>query len=112
MRGRLCQCGCGRVVKSRRAAAKWASQACVPRSVRAANCRKGRRTYAYRRRALAFKADLDRVVGRSLTREDLLAVLQAVYKRAYNTGFQAGKSAARRGDVAIALAAAKEREAA
>lgn len=91
---------------------KYCCAACVPRALRVANCRQGRRTYAYRRRSLAFKADLERIAGRPLTRGDLLAVFQTVYKRAYNSGFQAGKGAARRGDEALSLAAARDREAA
>ncbi len=76
---------CGARVKHRHAL--YCSSACVPRSVRADNCRRGRATFAYRRRAVAFRADLARLAGR-VSRGELLAVLWNVYKRGYNSGWQ------------------------
>lgn len=89
---------------------KYCSVACVPRSVRSAAGSKGRKTFAYRRRAMAYRADVDRL-GRTPTREDILAVLQTVYVRAYNSGFQLGLRAAETRDTS-ALARAIDREAA
>ena len=105
----LCRCGCGRQVNHRHG--KYASIACIPRELRVANCRKGRATYAYRRRAVAFKGDLDLLTraGRRVSREDLLAILQRVYRRAYNSGFQCGLRAGRlRDNQAIEFARARE----
>jgi hypothetical protein len=79
--------GCPNRVKLRRCT--WCSQACVPREVRAENCRKSRATYAYRIRRQQFAEELARLTDRRVTREDLLATFQAVYQRAYNSGFQA-----------------------
>lgn len=84
----LCACGCRQRVKSRDC--RFASPQCVPRSLRADNCRRGRRTFAYRRRALAFRDDLARLTagGRRITREDLLVAFHRVYRRGYNSGFR------------------------
>jgi hypothetical protein len=90
--------------------AKYCSLACVPRQVRADACRKGRQTFAYRRRAAAYREDLSRL-GRTPTREDIVAILHRVYKRAYNTGYQVALRAAVSGD-RHALTRAKERDAA
>lgn len=89
---------------------KYCSPACVPRSVRVENCRRGRKTFAYRRRAMAFRADLERL-GRTPTREDLVALLHTVYRRGYNAGFQVGCRAAKEGDTQ-SLRLARERGAA
>lgn len=106
---RLCAtCGIRRVKGAHN---RFCSQACVPRSLRQANCRKGRKTFAYRRRALAFRGDLERI-GRSTTREDLLDVFNAIYKRAYNSGFQTGKKRRDELDAAMVLPAARDRGAA
>lgn len=90
--------------------AKYCCVACIPRSVRAAACTKGRKNFAYRRRAATYRNDLDGL-GRTPTREDILAVLQKVYVRAYNAGFQVGLRAAMTDD-RFALARAQERNAA
>jgi hypothetical protein len=79
-------------VRVRGAKNKYASFGCIPKAVRIAAGRKGRKNYAYRRRAEAFRADLERM-PQSFTREDLLELLQRVYVRAYNSGFQQGKRA-------------------
>ena len=70
---------------------KFCSQACVPRSIRQDNCQRGRKTFAYRRRAQLFRADLARIDKR-IPREELMAVVWTIYKRAYNSGFQVGKA--------------------
>ncbi len=104
----LCRtCGVNRVKDPKHT---FCSPGCVPRSVRQDNCRRGRKTFAYRRRALSFREDLDRL-GRTPTREDMLAIFQRVYRRAYNSGFQAGRTARLMGDVG-ALTRAMERGAA
>jgi len=82
----------------------------VPKAIRQANCRKGRKTWAYKRRSAAFRADLERL-GQRVSREDLLDVFQAIYKRAYNSGFQCGRALSA-ADEGIAFAAARERGAA
>lgn len=76
--------------------------------------RKGRLLWAYRRRALAFHADIDRLVagGRTITREDLLDVFTVVAKRHYNSGYQTGRSRRTALDQGAAMAAAKQRGAA
>lgn len=86
---RLCACGCGNRVKFRRC--RYASHACVPKSLRAENCRRGRATYAYRCRMRIFNAEVAALNGRSVTREDLLAVFMRIYTRAYNSGFRTGQ---------------------
>ena len=67
---------------------------CVPRSVRQEGCRKGRRNFAYRRRAQMFRADLARI-DRNVTREELIDLFWLIYKRAYNAGFQVGQDGGR-----------------
>ena len=76
--------------------------------------RKGRLAWAYRRRALAFRADLERLTadGEKVSREDLLDVFMAVYKRAYNSGFQTGLTRCSSRDQEAAFLAAKQRGAA
>lgn len=90
----------------------YCSPQCVPKAVRSAAGRKGRKNFAFRRRTQCFSADLDRL-GQRPTREDMLAVMNTVYKRAYNTGFQAALSVRERKEhPGIALAQAEERGAA
>lgn len=83
---RLCLCGCNRPVKHARNL--WATPQCVPTWKRAENCRKGRQTYAYRRRARLYRdlvlQHVDEPAARSggrITREMLLALCQAVARR-------------------------------
>lgn len=83
-----CACGCGRRVRS--AKNLWATLACVPRSVRAAGARKGRRNFAYRKRRELFSRELADLQGRTLTREALLDAFKRIYTRGYNSGYQAG----------------------
>lgn len=104
----LCQ-GCG-VVRVKSFQNKYCSVACVPLSVRSEGGRRGRRVYAYRRRALAYRGDLERL-GRTPTREDIIAMLHKVYKRGYNTGYQVALRSALTND-RYALQRAKERDAA
>jgi hypothetical protein len=104
----LCK-GCGLIrVKSHQN--RYCSLACVPRSVRAEGGRRGRRVYAYRRRAMAYRDDLERL-GRTPTREDIIDMLHTVYKRAYNTGYQVAMRASLTND-RHALTRAKARDAA
>lgn len=86
----FCRCGCGRRV--RRHANRWASQACVPRSVRVEAAIKGRKAYAYRVRRVKFAAVIDRLSGRLLSREDLFDVLAKVDRSAYASGYNAGRN--------------------
>lgn len=81
-----CLCGCGERVKEYRH--KYASQACVPRSIRADNCRRGRRTWAYRRRALTFREEYARCFDgvRVATKETILSFGQALYDKGYAAG--------------------------
>lgn len=104
----FCLCGCGRRVK--RVRCRYYTLSCVPTSVRVEGARKGRLAYTFRRRAEAFRADLDRM-GRRGTREDFLVILQGVYRRAYNSGYNVGYRAGATKD-STALAHAKRREAA
>ena len=80
---------CGHTVKGRDN--RFCSPACVPKSIRQDNYRRGRKTFAYRRRALCFRSDLERL-GRSFSREELLTVFWTVYKRGYVTGFKTGRA--------------------
>ncbi len=73
---------------------RFCSPGCVPREVYAANCRRGRATYAYRRRAILLKEYLDRVSGRAITREDLCELLWAFGQTRYNAGLHVGLRAA------------------
>jgi hypothetical protein len=104
----FCLCGCGRRVK--RIRCRFYTLSCVPTSIRVEGARKGSKTYAYRRRAKAFRADMDRL-GTSGTREDFAVILQQVYRRAYNSGYNVGYRAGIRKD-STALLHAKRREAA
>jgi hypothetical protein len=103
---RLCLCACGVRVKGRKN--RYASIHCIPHATRVAAGRKGRKNYAYRRRAEVFRADLERL-PRQLTREDLLELLMRVYRRSYNSGFQAGQ---RTQDPELDLLRARDRGAA
>jgi hypothetical protein len=104
---RFCKCGCKqRVIEN---VHRWLPGH-MPASVRSDAGRKGRQNFAYRRRALCFRADLEQL-GRTPTREDLLAVFHRVYKRGYNSGYQVGERAGRVGDTQ-ALPLARIREAA
>lgn len=84
----LCLCGCGERV--RRSENRYASHACVPKSLRLAGIMKGRRNFAYRRRALFFRAEHQRLTaaGGRLTTEDLLETFARVYERGYANGHQ------------------------
>lgn len=104
----LCACGCGARVK--RSKCRYASVECIPREIRQAAGSKGRRTYAYRRRAMAYRQDLERL-GRHPTREDLLTVFHRIYRRGYNSGFQVGRIAGATQDTG-SIARARAREAA
>lgn len=69
---------------------KYCSAECVPKSVRQANCQKGRKTFAYRRRAVIFREHLARM-DRSITREELTEVFWSIYRQAYASGFHVGR---------------------
>jgi hypothetical protein len=86
----LCACGCGKVVR-RPTENRYASQACVPLSVRLEGIQKGRARYIYRCRATLFR-DVVQRLGTSSTREDLVAMLMEVYLRGYNRGHRAASS--------------------
>ncbi len=87
---KLCACGCGRAVSNPRRNT-WATPQCVPSWKRAENCRKGRKTYAYRRRAQLYRdlivRHVDQEAARNrgrITREMLLALCQAVADRVWD----------------------------
>jgi hypothetical protein len=75
-------------VKGRRN--RFCSPGCIPKSERQAWCLKGRKTYAYRRRAVILKQHLDRLTGRHVTKEELLDVLWAYGKQQYANGYHVG----------------------
>lgn len=85
---KLCECGCGQPVR-RPWEHRFASQACVPLSVRMEGIRKGRARYIYRRRAQYF-ADLVARLDARVTRDDLMTVLMEAFQRGYNRGYRAG----------------------
>lgn len=87
----LCAAGCGRRVKGRKN--HWCSPQCVPRSKRAENCRQGRKTFAYRRRAIFFRSVLERLTEgrRRVSTEAILDAFQAAYNRGYQNGYHAGR---------------------
>lgn len=70
---------------------RFCSHACIPKSARQQWCKKGRKTYAYRRRAIMLKRYLDRLSGKRVTREELCEVLWEFGKVRYNVGFQVAK---------------------
>lgn len=94
---------CGTRVKGRDN--RYCCQGCIPKSIRQAACRKGRKTYAYRRRAILLKRYLDRLSGRSITREELIDVLWEYGKTQYHNGYHVGRADG-------SLQDAKERQAA
>jgi hypothetical protein len=87
--GPPCLCGCGkRVLRASRATGqpiRYASRACVPPEV----WRKGRQTFAFRKRAELFNDLLSRM-GRKLSKEDLFTAFQHAYTKGYNAGYKAG----------------------
>ena len=87
--GPLCLCGCGRrVLKANRAPGqpiRYASRECVPAEV----WRRGRRTWAFRKRAELFNGLLSRM-DRKLSKEDLFTAFQHAYTKGYNAGYKAG----------------------
>ena len=93
----LCRAGCGERVKTW--ANRWCSPKCIPPESRITAGQKGRKTFAYRKRAEMFSADVDRLPAR-MTREDLMASHMRVYYRGYNAGFMVGRNGYRRSDVA------------
>ena len=83
-----CLCGCRRRVKGWHN--RYFSKACITPAQRAAFCRMGRTTFAYRKRSEKFSHELVRL-GPKFTREDLLASFQRIAVVNYNSGWQAGK---------------------
>lgn len=82
---RLCQtCGVKRV-KGRDN--RFCSLACIPKTERREWILKGRKTYAYRRRAIYLKPLLDRLSGTRITREELCDVLWQARKDGYAAGY-------------------------
>lgn len=88
-RGPLCLCGCGRVCLVN---CRWASRRCIPHEVRSHLASVARRASAVRQRLRRYKAVLDRLAGRRLTREDLAAVLYEEFR----VGYKAHQDAVRR----------------
>lgn len=68
---------------------RFCSQACVPYETRAASCRKSRKTFAYRRRAVFFADVFARMTeGRTrVTKEAVLDALMEAYTRGYGNGY-------------------------
>jgi hypothetical protein len=97
-------CATCRIVRVKGRDNRYCSPMCVPRSLRAAACQKGRKTYAYRRRAILLKRYLDRLDKR-ITREELCTVLWEFGKERYCAGYHVGRA---RGD----WLAVKDRDAA
>lgn len=91
MRPRVCACGCGQPVTNPRARFLVRHNIRVAKPDRRLAGHKGRATFAYRCRARLFAREVESLRGRSLTREELLAVFQRIYYRAYNAGYQCGK---------------------
>lgn len=46
--------------------------------------------FAYRARMRAFNEEIGKLQARSVTRAQLLDVFNRIYRRGYNTGYQAG----------------------
>jgi hypothetical protein len=84
----FCRCGCGRRVK--RLPNVHYERACRPKESFSAASRKGNRAYSYKSRRLKFQAELEQLPQR-LTREDLVAAFYRIYRRAYNSGWNACK---------------------
>lgn len=70
--------------------ARYCSCQHVPLSVRQANGRKSRQAYAYKVRMQRFEREIKALRGRTITREDLLAVFKMLSNRAYQSGYTAG----------------------
>ncbi len=85
----LCQCGCGERVKGWHQT--YATPQCVPFAIRSAAAKKARRLFAYRRRAIFFREQIERLFsgGPQITREDIATVFDAVYDRGWTNGYHA-----------------------
>ncbi len=81
-RGKFCGCGCG---KRCFVGCTYASHACVPRGVRATIASTSRQKGAIRKRLERYRATLDRLAGRRITREDLAALLDDEFRRGYQS---------------------------
>lgn len=83
-----CACGCGRSVLRRH---RRYLRECVPRELRASGGSKGRRNFAYRRRALRYRTELQALMlrGTTLSTESLLELCERIWRRAYMTGYHA-----------------------
>ena len=75
-------------VKGRRN--RFCCAGCVPKSVRQANCRKGRKTYSQQRRALMLDRFVNRLPQRT-TKADIKTVMWEYGRLQYNYGFKAGR---------------------
>lgn len=84
--GPLCACGCGRRCLKR---ARYASFACVPKSVRTNALRDGWAKASQRHRAIRFKKDIDRLlVDGKISRGELIAFAHEIYERGYHAAVQ------------------------
>lgn len=55
--------------------------------MRVTSARASRKAWTYNQRAVKFRADLAQLEGH-ITREDLLALMMKVYRRAYLSGYK------------------------
>ncbi len=85
----MCKAGCGQRIK--RSDHEYCSHQCVPRSIRSEGARKGRKAFAYRRRAMLFRRVFERMAdGRQeLSKEAILDAFMEVYREGYNRGHRA-----------------------
>jgi hypothetical protein len=90
---RLCET-CRRPVKRR--GCRWCSPTCVPSSARAIWAQASRRMFSYRRRVTFFRAELNRLQGQTVTRDELYALLDRVERRGYQRGYHAADEKWRR----------------
>lgn len=92
----LCKCGCGARVKRRHR--QYASLECVPSNVRAIGGQIARARFAFKKRSARFRTEIARVFGteRRVTREQLLELCDAVYRRGFQSGYAARSSRDRR----------------
>ena len=90
----ICLCGCGRRVKHHYR--KFYEWACIPRGFGTDPRRKGRKKWAYRKRVEKFGELFGELRGKTLTREDLFVLYQRVYTMGYRAGWEARRHGWRR----------------
>jgi hypothetical protein len=100
MKPRVCET-CGGPVKDRRR--KYCRQTCVPFTVRSEGGRLGRKNFARKHRALKFREEIARLTSgkTKVSTDDLLAVFDAIYDRAYLCGWHCRDGQERRRRLAL-----------